>query len=146
MHRNGAATPVDDTREVNPGEVWEENEFWIELSWRIDPDGKLGIKCFVESEIDAAASDSRVDEYYRYIFDNSVPGLPEKAESRGPRSRSSTCAATAPSRSPTTSTRPTNNPSPTKSSTTSTPTSTAASTQERPSPAQAQRCADRCPR
>ena len=30
---------VTDSRQVNPGEVWEENEFWIELSWRIDPDG-----------------------------------------------------------------------------------------------------------
>ncbi|HEX6969282.1 MAG TPA: molybdopterin-dependent oxidoreductase, partial [Micromonosporaceae bacterium] len=33
--------PVDDTRDANPGQVWEENEFWFELSWRIDPDGKL---------------------------------------------------------------------------------------------------------
>ena len=33
---------ITDTRQVNPGEVWEENEFWIELSWRIDPDGSLG--------------------------------------------------------------------------------------------------------
>ena len=33
---------VTDTRQVNPGEVWEENEFWIELSWRIDPDGSTG--------------------------------------------------------------------------------------------------------
>ena len=31
-----------DTRDTNPGEVWEENEFWFELSWRIDPDGSLG--------------------------------------------------------------------------------------------------------
>ena len=29
---------ITDTRAVNPGEVWEENEFWIDLSWRIDPD------------------------------------------------------------------------------------------------------------
>ena len=36
---SGSARPIADTREVNPGEVWEENEFWIELSWRIDPDG-----------------------------------------------------------------------------------------------------------
>ena len=42
--------PVADTREVNPGEVWEENEFWIELTWRIDPDGALGIRRFVESK------------------------------------------------------------------------------------------------
>ena len=32
------------TCEANPGEVWEEDEFWIELSWRIDPDGALGIR------------------------------------------------------------------------------------------------------
>ena len=32
------------TYEANPGEVWEEDEFWIELSWRIDPDGALGIR------------------------------------------------------------------------------------------------------
>ena len=30
--------------EANPGEVWEEDEFWIELSWRIDPDGSLGVR------------------------------------------------------------------------------------------------------
>src|SRR5215472_5405464 len=32
-----------------PGEVWEENEFWIELSWRIDPDGSHGIRRYYES-------------------------------------------------------------------------------------------------
>ena len=31
------------------GEVWEEDEFWIELSWRIDPDGALGIRKYFES-------------------------------------------------------------------------------------------------
>ena len=36
--------PFEFTYEVNPGEVWEEDEFWIELSWRIDPDGSLGIR------------------------------------------------------------------------------------------------------
>ncbi|MCG8606960.1 molybdopterin-dependent oxidoreductase, partial [bacterium] len=36
--------PVRFTYEANPGEVWEEDEFWIELSWRIDPDGSLGIR------------------------------------------------------------------------------------------------------
>ena len=35
--------------EANPGEVWEEDEFWIELSWRIDPDGALGIRKYFES-------------------------------------------------------------------------------------------------
>ena len=31
------------------GEVWEEDEFWIELSWRVDPDGTLGIRQYFES-------------------------------------------------------------------------------------------------
>ena len=69
---------VNDTREVNPGEVWEENEFWLELSWRIDPDGSLGIRQYVESK-EHAGERLGVDEYYSYIFENSVPGLPEKA-------------------------------------------------------------------
>jgi len=46
--RNGE--DITDTREVNPGEVWEENEFWMELTWRIDRDGSLGIRQFVESK------------------------------------------------------------------------------------------------
>jgi len=69
---------VTDTREVNPGEVWEENEFWIELSWRIDPDGALGIRPFFESK-QRPGEKLTVDEYYGFLFENSVPGLPEKA-------------------------------------------------------------------
>ncbi|HEX8651278.1 MAG TPA: molybdopterin-dependent oxidoreductase [Pyrinomonadaceae bacterium] len=73
---------VTDTREVNPGEVWEENEFWLELSWRIDPEGALGIRQFVESK-ERPNERLGVDEYYGYIFENSVPGLPERAASEG---------------------------------------------------------------
>ena len=69
---------VDDTRQTNPGEVWEENEFWLELSWRIDPDGSLGIRPFVESKQQPGTRLS-VEEYYKFIFENSVPGLPDKA-------------------------------------------------------------------
>ena len=62
--------------------MWEENEFWFELSWRIDPDGRW----------ESAGTSSRpyrpgekitVDEYYRWIFENRVPGLIEKAEAEG---------------------------------------------------------------
>jgi hypothetical protein len=63
---------------VNPGQVWEENEFWIELSWRIDPDGSLGIRRFFESR-ETPGEKLSIDEYYGYIFENSVPGLPEAA-------------------------------------------------------------------
>src|SRR6185503_1427900 len=69
---------ISDTRQVNPGEVWEENEFWMELTWRIDPDGSLGIRQFVESKREPGTLLS-VDEYYGWLFENSVPGLPEKA-------------------------------------------------------------------
>jgi anaerobic selenocysteine-containing dehydrogenase len=80
--RERLGDPVADTREANPGEVWEENEFWLELTWRIDPDGSLGIRRYVES---AARPGTRltVDEYYAHIFDHSVPGLPEKASAEG---------------------------------------------------------------
>jgi anaerobic selenocysteine-containing dehydrogenase len=70
---------ITDTREVNPGEVWEENEFWMELTWRIDPDGSMGIRQYVESK-DRPGERLGIDEYYSYIFENSVPGLKEKAK------------------------------------------------------------------
>ena len=69
-------------REAGLGEVWEEDEFWIELSWRIDPDGALGIRKFFESPY-RPAEKITLDEYYRWIFENSVPGLPEAARAEG---------------------------------------------------------------
>ncbi|HEX8351309.1 MAG TPA: molybdopterin-dependent oxidoreductase [Pyrinomonadaceae bacterium] len=73
---------VRDTREVNPGEVWEENEFWLELTWRIDPDGSMGIRKFAESPARPGERLS-VDDYYGYIFQHSVPGLPARAAEEG---------------------------------------------------------------
>ena len=73
---------ITDTRQSNPGEVWEENEFWLELTWRIDPDGSLGIRQYAESKKQPGTRLS-VEEYYEWIFDNSVPGLPEKAAAEG---------------------------------------------------------------
>jgi len=76
--RRRMGQPVTDTRESNPGEVWEENEFWIELSWRIDPDARMEIRQFHESA-EHPGTRLSVDEYYGWIFDHSIPGLPEKA-------------------------------------------------------------------
>ncbi len=73
---------VEWTWEANPGEVWEEDEFWIALSWRIDPDGSLGIRQWFESPY-RPGERITIDEYYRYIFENSVPGLPEAAAAEG---------------------------------------------------------------
>jgi anaerobic selenocysteine-containing dehydrogenase len=70
------------TYESNPGQVWEEDEFWIELSWRIDPDGGLGIRRHFESPY-RPGEKLTVHEYYRWIFENAVPGLPEAAAREG---------------------------------------------------------------
>ncbi len=78
--RNGE--PVEFTYQANPGEVWEEDEFWIELSWRIDPDGSLGIRKYFESPY-RPGKKLAIEEYYRWIFENSVPGLPEAAACEG---------------------------------------------------------------
>ncbi|QQS42383.1 MAG: molybdopterin-dependent oxidoreductase [Acidobacteriota bacterium] len=72
---------VEFTYEANPGEVWEEDEFWIELSWRIDPDGSLGVREHFISPY-RQGEKITIDEYYRYIFEN-TKGLPEKAAEEG---------------------------------------------------------------
>ncbi len=73
---------VEWTWQANPGEVWEEDEFWIALSWRIDPDGSLGIRKWFESPY-RKGERVTIDEYYRWIFENAVPGLPEAAAKDG---------------------------------------------------------------
>jgi len=77
--RNG--NPVEYTYQANPGEVWEEDEFWIELSWRIDPDGSMGIRKHFESPY-RPGEKITIDEYYQYIFER-VPGLNDVAEKEG---------------------------------------------------------------
>ena len=71
---------VEFTHEVNPGEVWEEDEFWNELSWRID-DGTMGIREHFMSPY-RPGEKITIDEYYQYTFER-VPGLPEVAKSEG---------------------------------------------------------------
>ena len=69
------------TYETNPGEVWEEDEFWFELSWRIDKDGDLGIRQHFISPY-RPGEKITIDEYYQYIFEN-TKGLPEVAAKEG---------------------------------------------------------------
>src|SRR5207247_1112638 len=68
--------------EANPGQVWEETEFWIDLSWQIDPDGALGIRRYFESPY-RPGERITVDDYFGWMFENSVPGLPEAAAREG---------------------------------------------------------------
>lgn len=76
-----AGKPVEFTYEANPGEVWEEDEFWIELSWRIDPDNSLGIRQHFMSPYKEGEK-LKIDEYYQYIFEH-TPNLPAAAKKEG---------------------------------------------------------------
>ena len=78
---NRMGKKVDFTYNVNPGEVWEEDELWIELSWRMDPDGTLGIRKHFLSPY-REGEKITIDEYYQFIFEN-VPGLPDSAKKEG---------------------------------------------------------------
>ena len=80
--RERAGQKIERTWQANPGQVWEEAEFWIDLSVRMDPDGSLGIKQWFESPYREGETIT-IDEYFRWIFENSVPGLPEKAAEEG---------------------------------------------------------------
>ncbi len=74
--------PVHRTYEANPGEVWEEQEFWIDLSWQVDPDGSLDIRRHFES-VKNPGEPLGIDEYYELLFGTSIPGLPEAAAAEG---------------------------------------------------------------
>jgi len=76
------ATTYEAHEAAGIGQVWEEDEFWIELSWGIDPDGSLDIRKHFESPYEPGKK-MTVDDYYRWIFENSVPGLPAAAAKDG---------------------------------------------------------------
>jgi anaerobic selenocysteine-containing dehydrogenase len=80
--REMAGESFEFTDQANPGEVREEDEFWIKLSWKLDADGSLGIRPYFESPYRAGERITAA-EHYRWIFENSVPGLPEKAMREG---------------------------------------------------------------
>jgi anaerobic selenocysteine-containing dehydrogenase len=80
-YRDRIGKPVEFTYEANPGEVWEEDEFWIELSWKMDPDESLGVRKHFKSPY-REGQKITIDEYYQWAFDH-LPGLKEKAATEG---------------------------------------------------------------
>jgi anaerobic selenocysteine-containing dehydrogenase len=98
FRRLESGEPVESTLGTNPGEVWEEAEFWIALSFRIDPDGSLGIRRWFESASNPGTPRS-LDEYYADIFDHKSLDCPRRPRKPGS-ARSSTCVASAPLRCP----------------------------------------------
>ena len=77
-----AGKTVRRTYEANPGEVWEEAEFWVDLADRMDPDGALGVRRHFESPYRPGQLYT-MDEYWGWIFERSIPGLPEAAAAEG---------------------------------------------------------------
>ena len=73
---------IESTLGTNPGKVWEEAEFWVALTWRIDPDGSRGIRKYYESRA-RPGKPVTTEEYFADIFEHSVPGLPEAAKREG---------------------------------------------------------------
>lgn len=77
-----AGKKVERTYEANPGEVWEEAEFWVDITWAMDPDNELGAREYFESPYRPGEKITQ-DEYWGWIFEHSVPGLPEAAKEEG---------------------------------------------------------------
>ncbi|MHA2099009.1 MAG: molybdopterin-dependent oxidoreductase [Candidatus Kariarchaeaceae archaeon] len=73
--------PVKYTYEANVGEVWEEDEFWIDLSWNIDLEGEMGIRQYFES-LSKPGTKITIDEYYKILFEN-IPTVVEAAKEKG---------------------------------------------------------------
>ncbi|MCB9899767.1 MAG: molybdopterin-dependent oxidoreductase [Planctomycetes bacterium] len=80
-HLRREGKDVADSREANPGQVWEEAEWWIALTWAIDPDGSLGIRRWYESK-DKPGTPISVTEYFNDLLGN-VPGLKDAAAKEG---------------------------------------------------------------
>ena len=135
---------IRDTREVNPGEVWEENELWIDLSWRIDPDGVARHPRASSSRRSGPARSSASTSTTPGSSSTPCPACPSGQRRRGSR-RSRGCGATARSRSRAASGHCTSSRCPRRSSTTSPSARTAASTRARPSPTPRTSCPCRRP-
>ena len=63
------------------GEVWEDDEFWINLAWAIDPDGSLGIRKYWESKKNPGKPVT-IEEWYNAAF-STIPGLKKICEKMG---------------------------------------------------------------
>ncbi len=68
-------------KKVGLGEVWEENEFWINLAFSIDPDGSLGIRKYWESKKNPGKPVT-IEEWYDAAF-GTLPNLRKVCEKLG---------------------------------------------------------------
>lgn len=61
------------------GEIWEENEFWMNMAFKIDPDGSLGVREYWESKKNPGKPVT-IAEYYDAAF-STLPNLKAAATS-----------------------------------------------------------------
>ncbi len=92
-----AGKKVRFTYEANPGEVWEENEFWVELTGAMDPDGSLGVRKWMESPTPPGRAHHARMSTGRTSSSTACRAFPKPPRRKGSR-RSRTCGSTAPSK------------------------------------------------
>ena len=81
MERTGRK--VERTWQANPGEVWEEAEWWVDLAFAMDPDGALGVRKWFESPTRPGEPVTQ-DEYWSHIFDHSNPRFARSSRGAAP--------------------------------------------------------------
>jgi anaerobic selenocysteine-containing dehydrogenase len=75
--KNPSRATLEAHMKAGLGEVWEENEMWINLAFAIDPDGILGIRKYWESKQNPGKPIT-VAEYYNAAF-GTLPNLVKAA-------------------------------------------------------------------
>jgi len=70
-----AKATLEAHKKVGLGEIWEEDEFFINLAFAIDPDGSLGIRKYWESKANPGKPVT-IEEYYNAAF-SKLPRLVE---------------------------------------------------------------------
>jgi anaerobic selenocysteine-containing dehydrogenase len=76
-----AKATLEAHKKVGLGEIWEENEFFINLAFAIDPDGSLGIRKYWESKQNPGKPVT-IEEYYNAAF-SKLPKLSEICKQLG---------------------------------------------------------------
>ena len=76
--RASQGSASEDSRKTNPGQVWEEAEFWIHLAWRLDPQGEWGIREAFESR-QYPGERVGLEEHYNTLLERNVPDLSDTA-------------------------------------------------------------------
>lgn len=76
-----AKATLEAHKKVGLGEIWEEDEFFVNLAFAIDPDGSLGIRKYWESKQNPGKPVT-IEEYYNAVF-SKLPKLSQVCQEMG---------------------------------------------------------------